>query len=330
MKGIDLSLIRFDFDLTFAILLMNADGTVYHRYGTRDPEGAEKRLSMPSLVAALKQTLEDHAAYEKAPSPPATKPGRTVESMWVEARLGKEPNCFHCHMVGQAERELARAAKRWSSEEIWKFPTPDAIGLTLDVDEATRITDVASGSAAAAAGLRAGDRLVRIGDQGIRTQADVQWALDVAAEGAGPLPVRIDRDGTSSPMTLRLKAGWKRVDPYAVSWRNTLWHYLPAPGFGGPALNSEELAALGLPRDGFGFRVNHIVTWGPYPRYGQNAQKAGIQKGDIVIGADGRKDFKSTGHFQAYYRLVKKPGSKLTLQVIRGGKALKITMDVIP
>ena len=34
MAGVDLALYRFDYDLTFAALLMNADGTIYHTYGT--------------------------------------------------------------------------------------------------------------------------------------------------------------------------------------------------------------------------------------------------------------------------------------------------------
>ena len=35
MNGLDLSLFQFDYDQTLAALFLNADGTVYGRYGTR-------------------------------------------------------------------------------------------------------------------------------------------------------------------------------------------------------------------------------------------------------------------------------------------------------
>ena len=63
LKGVDLSTYLFDFDLTFAALLMNADGTVYHRYGGRDETSSMTFLGMPSFVRLLQQGLASHQAH---------------------------------------------------------------------------------------------------------------------------------------------------------------------------------------------------------------------------------------------------------------------------
>ena len=42
---------RFDYDLTLALILMNADGTIYHEYGGRDQGNAAGYLAMRSLAS---------------------------------------------------------------------------------------------------------------------------------------------------------------------------------------------------------------------------------------------------------------------------------------
>ena len=46
-NGIDLSLFQFDYDLTFAAFFMNADRTIYGRYGIRpSQEDPGKNISL--------------------------------------------------------------------------------------------------------------------------------------------------------------------------------------------------------------------------------------------------------------------------------------------
>ena len=40
MKGVDLNQFQFDYDLNWAAMFLNADGTVYARYGTQSAEGS--------------------------------------------------------------------------------------------------------------------------------------------------------------------------------------------------------------------------------------------------------------------------------------------------
>ena len=60
-NGLDLSLFQFDFDLTFAAFFLNADKTIYGRFGTRsDQNDAMREMSMEGFAKALEGTLQIH------------------------------------------------------------------------------------------------------------------------------------------------------------------------------------------------------------------------------------------------------------------------------
>src|SRR6185436_16051869 len=173
LRGVDLARVPFDFDLTFAALLMNADGHVYHRYGGRDERGAGVWLSEASLERVLEQTLREHEAYRSSkPSPPERKPALRLEQVPAFQKRDKG-ECIHCHSVFPALYEERLAAGKWSEDQRWVYPSPGRIGLDLDRDDQTRIVTVRAESPAAAAGLRIGDRLLRAGVQRLATSSDL-------------------------------------------------------------------------------------------------------------------------------------------------------------
>ena len=53
MKGVDLSLFQFDYDLNWAAMFINADGVVYGRYGTQSADGPDAFNSTGSLEKAM-------------------------------------------------------------------------------------------------------------------------------------------------------------------------------------------------------------------------------------------------------------------------------------
>jgi hypothetical protein len=60
-NGIDLSLFQFDYDLTFAAFFINADKTIYGRFGTRTEfRNAAKDISIEGFKQALETALELH------------------------------------------------------------------------------------------------------------------------------------------------------------------------------------------------------------------------------------------------------------------------------
>lgn len=332
MSGIDLSVYKFDFDLTFAVLFMNADGTIYHHYGGRDWADSMSRQSMKSLVRVMKETREDHAAYMGAPNPPKAAAKRTIEDIapYNERLKNRKDSCVHCHMVYEAEREAARASKTWKLEEIWKHPLPDNSGLVLDRDDQTLLVAVPPGMSAGKAGLKKGDRIVSLDGRRIRSQADISWMFHNAPYSGATFTIEYERGGEIKTSKLVLEDGWKVSSPLDYSWRSYKWGLRPNPGFGGPELTDDEKQKAGLKKDSFAMKVNYIIDWGEHPEDGKNAAKAGLKKGDILLSAGGKADFENGAHFQTWYRLTRKPGTTVELVVLRSGKTVRISMDVIP
>src|SRR5689334_8346140 len=228
MSDVDVANIRFDFDLTFAAVLMHADGTIYHRYGSRGPADATDYLSLSSLAALLGDTVPEHQAYDKAPQPPAQKPPLPAIQLPVlqkKIAAGQKIDCVHCHTVNDAEYVERELAKTWRKDDLWVYPDPERLGVTLDRERQWLVTAVAADSPAAKAGLQKGDELVSLGEQAsVRTLADVQWALHRAAFGDTQLPVAFRRGADTTRATLALHDGWKRCPPEDYAWRPFKWN----------------------------------------------------------------------------------------------------------
>ena len=332
MMGVDLSVYRFDYDLTFCGLLMNADGTIYHVYGGRDSKDADSHHSLASLTSVLRATLGEHAAYLKQPHPPKLAPRKVVEDLPPlrrRIREGERFDCIHCHSVRDFRRQHRKEAKLFRRSEIWVSPDPIQVGLAVERDRQTVVKRVIAGSAAARLGLRVGDRLLQAGGQRLLTFGDLSWVLDRASGGAVEIPLSWRRGAVVERGVLGLKAGWKRARPEVFAWRPSKWPLAPRPGFGGKALDAEEKRELGLDPGRFAFRVDYLVTWGRHPEAGLSARKAGIRKGDIVYAIDGRSEFESMDHFHAWFRLTRKVGAKVWVEILRGGRKLRISMPAL-
>lgn len=325
LRGVDLERYSFDFDLTFAALVAHPAGPVLHRYGGRDHHSADARLTMTSFVRFLEAAHARYAAHvveERVPP----RPSRTLDDIPVwRDKMAKRPQplaCYHCHYVFDAEREQRRAEGTWSRELIWRWPTPERVGITLDTEDLGRVRALRPGSPAALAGLALGDRLLSAGGQPILTALDLSFVLEGSPRGAGKLPLRYARSGAERSALLDLPAGWKEGTPLEFAWRPSKWQLSPRPGFGGPPLSAEERTQLGLPAKGLAFRVNYIVDWGGAPdrRYGAAARKAGVRKGDVVVGVAG-VELEGPEHLHSWWRLTRKAGDVVVLRVLRPGIA---------
>jgi hypothetical protein len=325
MRGVDLSRYRFDFDLTFAVLLMHADGTVYHRYGGRDARDAGHWLSERALEAVLRAGLAEHERYSKSPRPPELATPLCAEDIPSFAKRDKG-ECIHCHSIHTSLYEEHLGAGGPPRDWIWRHPDPARIGLDLDRHEQRRITRVTPGSIAAVAGLAVGDELASLGTIRVASAADVMFALDAAPAEGGDLAVRFRRAGDEREATLALPTGWKAGTPRDFAWRPLKWALTPDPGFGGPRLTPDEMKARGLDPGGFAFRVQYLVTWGDNRRYGRAAADAGLREGDVVLSADGEDDFESVEHFHAWWRLTVDFGRKVRIETLRGSERRTIEL----
>ncbi|GIX08120.1 MAG: hypothetical protein KatS3mg115_2523 [Candidatus Poribacteria bacterium] len=168
MNQVDLGRFQYDYDLSWAAFLMNADGTVYGRYGIRAGHDSESHISVASLKRALRRGLELHREYPQNRHLFAGKEARPVrfrfaEEMFPLQRAIQEEDlrkgCVHCHMIKEAQIQIAQREGTWSKEKIWEFlvwPLPENVGMVMEVDLGNVIRAVLPGSFAERAGLQPG------------------------------------------------------------------------------------------------------------------------------------------------------------------------------
>ncbi len=343
--GMDLSLFQFHGQLTWSVFFLNADRTIYGRYGSRAPSGTsgfkgnDRFVTLPGFRKAVEGALEIHKGYPGNKAALAGKTGpapvaRTPEAMPAAAGLsnvrqadGKSHGCVHCHQVQDWELLSLRAKGPVEDRVLWPWPMPDAVGLSLDPAERATVTEVAPGSAAAKAGLKPGDRIAALGGQSILSIADVQWVLQQAKE---PCVVKgqVERGAAKVEVSLALAEGWRRAysfaDNLSLGWitRQRL------AGFRCDAVGPDEKQKLGLGEKALALRIREISPDFVKDR-NTSPKKAGLQKGDLIVEVDGRKDAMTESDYLAFLVQKKKPGGKVDLAYVRGAAApVKVTVDV--
>jgi hypothetical protein len=315
MRGVDLDLFDFDYDLTWMGFFLDADGRVLGRYGGRDADSAEGRVSLAGLRHAMQTALTAHRAGRRPAAPARRIPPRTVEDFPAVRRVPAGA-CVHFHQVYDFRREALQAAGKWDLDEVWVYPLPENVGLTLDVDRGSTVARVAADSPAARAGLRPGDVLTAVNGQAVATFADVQHALH-RAPAHGKLTVAWQRGGYTHRGEMVPAPGWRKTD---ISWRWSLRGLDPPPWVQGDDLSAEEKKALGLgPR-------RLAVRQGPF--VSTPARHAGLRPGDVLVGIDGKVLEMTARQFGAYVRLTYKVGDRVVYNVLRAGKRLDVPLKL--
>jgi hypothetical protein len=339
-NGLDLSLFQFDTDQSFAAFLLNADGAIYGRFGTRSHRTSwVDDVSLPGLAKAVQGALALHAEYPKNKDALAGKRGPAPEYPSPEKyptlagkygpKLAETGNivqsCIHCHQIGDAQREYYRRKKQPIPEEIlFPHPHPKSIGLILDPKEMAMVQKVEAGSLAEKAGFKAGDAIATLGGQPLLSFADVQWVLHTTPAEGSKLTAQVNRDGKTTDLTLTLPAGWRRAGD--LSWRSSSWG-LRRMATGG--LQLEQLPAadrerLGIASDAMALRVKHVGQYGPHAA----AKNAGFQVGDIIVEFDGKTDLHRDSDILVHGVTARKPGDKVLVTVLRASRKVNLTLPM--
>ncbi len=324
MEGVDLSLFQFDYDETWCAFFLNADRTIYGRYGTRASGGADAGVdvSVAGFEKALEAALEVHAGYPgnraslagKRAAPPPAKEIRSFPIFKSRFAVAPPKGCAHCHHVWEALRSVPREARRPMPEDLLlPYPKPDRLGLRLDLDERATVKSVAEGSAAARAGFRAGDRLLSLDGQPLLSIADVQWVLQHAKTPAD-LAAEVERGGKRETLTLRLEPGWRKGED--ISWRASTGALRP---FGWEEATADQRRALGVAEDALCVRVRGFPKVGP-------AQRAGLAVGDFVVEIDGSAARIPETRWYEFLYQERAKGDPVSLTVIRGGKRQRLVL----
>jgi serine protease Do len=313
ITGVDLSLFEFDYDCAWYGFFLSPDEVVYGRYGGRDARSDEGRLSLPGLKYAMEKALARHRAGAEKPAP-RNKPVRVEEYKAAKLRRGNE--CIHCHQVNEFRRADAKAAGTWTRDDLWVYPLPENVGITLDVDRGDLVKAVAAGSAAARAGLHAGDVLAKLNGLPVASFADAQYALHKAPKG-GAIPVEWKRGTDRMEGALEVADGWRKTN---ITWRSSLLDILPSLPVSGDDLTPAEKKALGLPESRAAFRQDKFVH--------STLKAVGLKSGDVVVGLDGKGIDGTMDDFLGYIRREHLVGDTVILNVLREGKPVEIKMTL--
>lgn len=242
------------------------------------------------------------------------KPMRAEDYPAAETR--PDNACIHCHHVYEFRRDALQRAGRWNLDEVWVYPQPDNIGLTLDAERGDRVAEVASKSAAARLGMKAKDVLRRVGEVPIASVADVQYALHKAPK-KGEVTVAWLSGSQERKGTMLLAENWRQTD---VSWRWSLKSMSPSPSIIGDDLDREERKKLGLDLRQLAYRHMNFLT--------PTARHAGLHANDVIIGIDDKPLAMTARQFEAHIRLNYRVGQEITLNVVRGKERVKVKLKL--
>lgn len=313
LRGVDLSLFDFDYDLAWHAFFLSPEGAVLGRFGGRDADTPGKYQTLAGLRHSLLESLVRFRA-NKLEKPALRKPIR-AEDYPAAARLSDNA-CIHCHHVHEFRRDSLQRDKLWSLDHVWIYPQPENIGLTLDAERGNRVLAVEAKSAAASLGVRTNDVLRQLGDVPVTSVADVQHVLHRAPK-KGQLAI-VWRSGSEEKKgMLTLRENWRKTD---VSWRWSLKSLSPNPSIIGDDLDPAERKKLGLEPRQLAYRQMNFLT--------PTARHAGLQANDVIVGLNDQPMAMTARQFETHIRLYCQAGQEITLNVLRGKERVKVKLKL--
>ena len=235
MKGVDLNYFQFDYDLTFAVLMMNANGYVYSRFGTMDHTQTTHRMSIAGLKSAMKAVRSFHSFRQDERPPDKSTITLMDNPAFAQSRQASEA-CYHCHFVGAFRFKDRRAAGWFKKEMVYQYPLPENIGITLDMNRNNVVNSVIPDSPAEKAGVKPGDSLINVLApthtdlyyvmRQTFTAADIQFALNEVPD-PGKVTLWMKRGSERVDVVVDLPRGWRMSD---VSWRSSQATFPPTVG----------------------------------------------------------------------------------------------------
>ena len=329
MRDVDLRMFPVeewqDLDLSWWGWFLSPQGRVWGVFGGRDHVSDATRVSIPALQNTLRRVLAHHAdparaaaeaalpelSFAGAAQTPRDLPG--FES-WARrgggAAVAKD-NCMHCHQVIEVLRQGAMDAGTFDkARDLAVWPLPENVGIVVDRDDGLLVREVRAASAAAKAGVRAGDRLVGAGGRVLFGQADLRGALHRGPKGAGTVELSWRRGDAALSGTLELKEGWRETP---LAWRHSIadGNIGAHPGFAWALeVKADQRRKLGVPAGSMAVK----------PFFGKNrddwpSQAAGLGEGDVIVAVGGKSPDLFGREFMAWFRLAHEPGDAIRLTV---------------
>jgi hypothetical protein len=323
---LDLKLFQYDYDMSWAAMFLNADGTIYGRYGTRNASGpgSDSILSAAAFTKAAERALDFHTGLKadhsrkrgKTPqyATPTEIPGLTDRPTSANVRQ----ECIHCHMVKEFTLRAKWEAGKLTKEDLYVYPMPRNIGLTMEIDNDLMVKAVEPGSSADKGGIQVGDELAWLEGDMLTSTADIQWVLN-SAPNEGRLPGAVRRNGKLVSVLLPLGGDWKKSD---IGWRASSWYGL-RQGVKFEPLPAEEKKKRGIGEDELA-----LVVKGLFGKGGPKVQAAGIRQNDVIVAVDGKTGAMTESEFLVDLRLNHGPKDSVKFTILRGDQRQDLTVPL--
>jgi len=316
-NGLDMNLFQFDYDQTWSVMFLNADRTIYGRYGTRASgrKDADTHISVAGFKKALRRALATHKGYPNNKRLLASFTGPKADFVVPERIPTMETkNCIHCHQVHDSLLRHKWEQRKITAADYFVYPLPEQIGMKMEPDDCLQVKLVTDGSPAAKAGLSADDRIVRINGIPLLSQADIQWLLHRSPANTR-LAVEYQRGEVTAEATVTLTGDWKLAD---LSWRESSWRALRHAVRFVP-LTADQKRQQKIAAGAMAFEIKNM--FGPRP---EPLRRAGVKIGDIVVGIADRTDLTTETDFLVHLRLKYGPGDRIPLRILRSGRKITI------
>jgi hypothetical protein len=316
MDAVDIGLFDYDRYNTLYFFILNADEQIYMRYGGRDAASQDSYLDLNSIELAMEKGLELHKKYlagqiAKTERP---KPRFAKDLPLLVERTTARGACVECHLIGDFDNQQ-REAEGTLDKPMQMYRSPDikTIGIILDVPKGLVVKEVSG--PVAEAGMLPGDRIAALDGTPVWTFADLQYRYDQVPRAAKSVRLTVDRGGRPAELTVSLPKLWWWTD---IRYRQLTID--PRLYFESRPLTEEEKKANGLAADGFASAVKYVDAMAGM------LKSHSLEVGDIVYAVDGatRDEYATTAEF--YIKLRKNAGDDVMLDVLRGGKRLRMPL----
>jgi S1-C subfamily serine protease len=218
--------------------------------------------------------------------------------------------------VNEFRRADEKAAGTWSRDSLWVYPLPENIGITLEIDRGDVVQAIANNSPAAKVGMKAGDMVTKLNGYPVASFADAQYALHKGPK-SGTIPIEWKRGNEAMTGKLEVADGWRKTN---ITWRSSLLDILPSLPVSGDDVTAAEKKALGIPETRAAFRQDKFVH--------STLKAVGLQKDDVIVGLDGKGIEGTMDDYLGFVRREHLVGDVVTLDVLRGGKAVQIKLTL--
>src|SRR3954447_7645915 len=139
MRGVNINLFTFDYNENWMAMILDADGRIYARYGSVDPDTRASHNTVQGLLHTMEAVLALHEQEPKLPhTPPRAFRPEEIPAMPAYARN----SCIECHMVQTAFNAQVQKDNRFSRDSFWVYPPPDNLGIQLDHERGNAIRAV--------------------------------------------------------------------------------------------------------------------------------------------------------------------------------------------